>query len=157
MILSDWVAKRSVKDETEIGRLPINDAFKTDKTFFELLSSPGNEYRMLHLAGYLQVLTDDVLTWSDLFPVMQEIEDLSHDQVLWVDVGGSFGQRTVEFRDKFPALTGRLIVQELPHVSAASPAQAGVEFMAHDFFSEQPVKGRVSTADLLNYSSRILC
>ncbi|KAI1411891.1 putative O-methyltransferase [Hypoxylon sp. FL1857] len=57
-----------------------------------------------------------------------------------VDVGGSHGDTAFALARKYPNL--RLIVQELPEVVANSKPQAGlrVEFMAHDFFEEQPVK-----------------
>lgn len=50
------------------------------------------------------------------------------------------------FATKFPDAKGELIVQDLPKVvdeaAATDLAQLGrIEFMPHDFFSEQPIKG----------------
>ncbi|KAH7312620.1 putative O-methyltransferase [Stachybotrys elegans] len=58
-----------------------------------------------------------------------------------VDIGGSHGDVAFELARSFPDL--RLIVQDLPKVIAGANQQSGlnVEFMEHDFFSEQPAKG----------------
>ncbi|KAI0835695.1 putative O-methyltransferase [Hypoxylon sp. FL0890] len=58
-----------------------------------------------------------------------------------VDVGGSHGDIAFAIARKYPKL--HLIVQELPEVVANSKKDGSlnVEFMAHDFFEEQPVKG----------------
>jgi predicted O-methyltransferase YrrM len=60
-----------------------------------------------------------------------------------VDVGGSHGFVAIDLAKAFPEL--KLIVQDLPAViedAKKSVEEYGrVEFMAHDFFTEQPVKG----------------
>lgn len=62
-----------------------------------------------------------------------------------VDVGGSHGYVSIELARKFPSL--RFIVQDqekvIIEVSSMVPEDVAdrVSFMAHDFFSEQPVKG----------------
>lgn len=45
--------------------------------------------------------------------------------------------------DEFPTsdLHGRLVNQDLPQTLAQATTVAGVEYMAHNFFEEQPVKG----------------
>lgn len=62
-----------------------------------------------------------------------------------VDVGGSHGSLSIALADKAPQL--RFIVQDRPEVTAVgeknlpSRLRDRVEFMPHDFFQEQPVKG----------------
>ena len=61
-----------------------------------------------------------------------------------VDVGGSHGSLSIAIAQKFPLL--RCIVQDRPEVvrmgqdSLPSDIQGRVDFMAHDFFREQPIK-----------------
>lgn len=61
-----------------------------------------------------------------------------------VDVGGSLGHTSVAIAEKSPELT--FVVQDLPEVVEQGRAKiAGkpsdkLEFMAHDFFKEQPIK-----------------
>jgi hypothetical protein len=58
-----------------------------------------------------------------------------------VDVGGSHGGVAIELVKRFPSL--RCVVQDRPEVIATAPPDAHprVEFQAHDFFDEQPVRG----------------
>ena len=60
-----------------------------------------------------------------------------------VNVGGSHGASSVALAKRFPAIN--CIVQDLPESVASSTVPAELEgrvsFMAHDFFTEQPIKG----------------
>lgn len=61
-----------------------------------------------------------------------------------VDVGGSTGEVMALLSQHYPHL--RCVVQDLPgtiekHSALPPPLDSRVEFMAHDFFREQPVKG----------------
>ena len=60
-----------------------------------------------------------------------------------VDVGGSHGTASIALAQRFPNL--KCIVQDLPGTIAGCsipPELEGrLEYMAHDFFTEQPVKG----------------
>jgi len=64
-----------------------------------------------------------------------------HD-VLFVDQGGSVGRDITRFRNSWPQLPGRFILEDLPDVvSQATNLPPGVEAHAHDFFTPQPIKG----------------
>lgn len=66
------------------------------------------------------------------------------DGVVLVDVGGNKGQTLKEIKDAYPALEGRLIVQDLKMVvdSGLIPGLEEAEFHAYDFFKDiEPVKG----------------
>ena len=60
-----------------------------------------------------------------------------------VDVGGSHGPASISLAQRFPNL--KCIVQDLPGTITGCSVPPGLEgrmeFMAHDFFTEQPVKG----------------
>lgn len=60
-----------------------------------------------------------------------------------VDIGGSHGYVSIEIAQRFPSI--ECIVQDRPEVVAEAnvpPHLSGrVRFMAHDFFTEQPIKG----------------
>jgi hypothetical protein len=59
--------------------------------------------------------------------------------VMLVDVGGGFGHQAKLLKDTFPNIPGRLIVQDLHQMKGEDIAE--IEFQAHDFYQEQPVKG----------------
>lgn len=83
--------------------------------------------------------------WFDIFPIREHLaatRNCGDADVLLVDVGGGKGHDIASFRENFPDLPGRLILQDLPQTFAALEERPdGIELMEHDFFKEQPVKG----------------
>ena len=97
-----------------------------------------------HMAGYHQGRP----SWMDpgFYPIKERIEQgISHDdnEIAIVDVGGGMGHDLVELKKKQPTIPGRFILQDLPQVieQIAQPLK-GIEATAHDFYTEQPVKGK---------------
>jgi len=90
------------------------------------------------------------------YPVPELVMDLKEsDDVLLVDVGGSLGHDLSEFQRKWPDMPGRLVLQDLPAVVEQAQSMSlhpRVEVMPHDFFTEQPVKGRLSQISLFRSS-----
>lgn len=100
--------------------------------------------------------------WFQLYPVETELAppntttttDSSNtrslktgkDDVLLVDVAGGRGHDVGKFRAQFPQLPGRCVLQDLPETIAqvrqTTPLQ-GVELMEYDFFTPQPIKGKL--------------
>ena len=82
---------------------------------------------------------------EDFYPVQTSLirgARIDADAVLLVDVGGSLGHDLVEFRRKHPRAPGRLVLQDLPAVvEQVKEIEDGIESMAHDFFTDQPIKG----------------
>lgn len=85
--------------------------------------------------------------WLDIYPAGEKLR-AAPDQVLLVDVGGGKGHDLILFRQRFPDVTGELVVQDLPRTFASlAEKPPGITLMEHDFFAEQPVKG------IFDYSS----
>ena len=89
---------------------------------------------------------DGERSWADadFFPVEEKLRDseLNELSALLVDVGGGLGHDAEAFRNNFPHLPGRIIVQDLPgSIEQAAPTGRGIETMAHDFFTPQPIQG----------------
>ncbi|MCJ1476775.1 hypothetical protein MMC13_005444 [Lambiella insularis] len=96
-----------------------------------------------HMAGYHQGRP----SWMDpgFYPVKERLiygMRAEHDATAIVDVGGGMGHDLVELKKKQPDLLGRFILQDLPQVieQVAQPLE-GIEVTAHDFYTEQSVKG----------------
>ena len=89
--------------------------------------------------------------WLEFYPVEKRLgegAESGSDAVMMVDVGGGLGHQTVNLKKRFPKLRGRLVVQDLPNVLPASKDRVpGIEYMDHDFTTEQPIKGRLQTPD----------
>ena len=84
--------------------------------------------------------------WFEIYPAGQKLNEGLQDvddAVLLVDVGGGKGHDIALFRQRFPSLPGKLVLQDLPHTFAALPSKPeGITLMEHDFFTEQPIKSR---------------
>ena len=68
----------------------------------------------------------------------------SAESVTLVDVGGGIGHDIARLLSRFPEAPGRFILQDLPNVikqAREASLNKRIEFMEHDFFTEQSVKG----------------
>lgn len=78
--------------------------------------------------------------WFDVVPFSND--DCTPDRAYFVDMGGNIGHQCRRLKAKYPSLPGRIICQDLPEtIGSAPPMVEGVEMMAHDFFTPQPVQG----------------
>lgn len=86
--------------------------------------------------------------WTDIYPVKTRLCDQiekSASSVLLVDIGGNTGYQLKDFVKDPARRTGRLIVQDLSMALGNKDdlAQLGIESIAYDFFTPQPIKGTV--------------
>ncbi|KAL9036428.1 MAG: hypothetical protein Q9214_006136 [Letrouitia sp. 1 TL-2023] len=86
--------------------------------------------------------------WTDIYPAKSNLcnrIERSEDAVLLVDIGGGVGHVLKEFAKDPAHRTGRLILQDLPAALVDADADAleeqGIEKIAYDFFTPQPVRG----------------
>lgn len=82
-------------------------------------------------------------SWLDVIPIADQMRSLvaDADRKIFVDIAGSIGHQCLRLLSKHPNLAGRVILQDLEETFQRAPKIDGVEFMVHDFFREQPVKG----------------
>lgn len=88
-----------------------------------------------------RILQSLLLPADDDFGTDSEMSGQGDDRVLFVDVGGGRGESLRTFRRNHPELRGRIILEDLPKVVEGQEVVEGVEAIAHDFFTEQPIKG----------------
>lgn len=138
-ILPSYLKDHKYQDITNPKDLPFQQAVHTKLTPFEWMKSDSEQMKAL---GHIMVL-DAVQSWVSSYPVEKEVGDFkaASDSALLVDIGGGFGQHSVFFKNKFPHIPGRIIVQDIPSTLAHAPKVDGIEFTAHDFFTRQPVCG----------------
>lgn len=130
--------------------------FRTDLHFFEFMKE--NPEAASQFNNHMSVYHQGRPSWMDVgfYDVPSLFSNVAQDDVLLVDVGGSMGHDLSEFRRKWSDAPGRLILQDLPDVVAQAKSgqlHPSIEAMEHDFFTEQPIKGIVSSsiAPLLTY------
>ena len=83
-------------------------------------------------------------TFLDVFPVSEKATNLSPERALFVDIGAGYGQQAIAFKQRYPQLEGRVIIQDLAPSLEHAMEHPGVEKMAYDFFSPQIVQGMES-------------
>lgn len=89
------------------------------------------------------------LKWHEMPNIMQSVfgdYKASAEGVLMVDVGGSSGHDLISFHSAHSDVSGRLILEDLPPAVEAAKAageldREGIEAVAHDFFTPQPIQG----------------
>lgn len=117
-----------------------------NKELFDILRDMGME-TVKAFSTFLSVSAQASAKIYDVFPIDQRLVDgfdKENAAIFWVDVGGGFGQYTIDVRRKLGDLSWRYVVQDLAHVigqATARNADSDVEFQVHDFFKEQPLKG----------------
>jgi hypothetical protein len=118
-------------------------AKQTKLHFFEYLHSIPPLLRDFHLfMGNTMGAREYWHEWYEVEGSLLTGFDSSHSSTLLVDVGGGKGHDLQAFYTAFgePSWkeSHKLVLQDLPHVIDAIP----VVKMAHDFFTDQPVKGQ---------------
>ena len=128
-------------------KAPFNTTFDTPDPYFVWLGK-NNPQMIGRFMNYLSTFKDiGWLQGVDEFPFSELLAGTS--DVAMVDVGGAVGDVTKILVKRFPEVQGRFVVQDLPHTIAHAQKDAGskIEFMSHDFFTEQPVKGKHTRKD----------
>ncbi|KAH0594139.1 hypothetical protein MHUMG1_07978 [Metarhizium humberi] len=115
-------------------------AFQTKMTTFELLSSMPDILRDFNL--FMGNTMGSRSFWVDWYPVQDRLlTGLRGQSAVLVDVGAGKGHDLMAFHEKY-AGHGRLVLQDLAAVTDHVKNLSGeIEIMAHDFFTEQPVRG----------------
>lgn len=99
---------------------------------------------MLNFHEYMAGRRQDDKTWLSVFPVEEETQGWDPEIAVYVDMGGSVGHQCARFKEQFPNVPGRVVLQDLPKTVEAALPTPGVEVMAHDFFKPQPIKGIIN-------------
>ena len=111
-------------------------------TLFQWLKE--NPHERTYFDNYMAGRRKDIVRWYDVYPVREQLAaGLKHeeDAVLLVDVGGSQGHDLAAFKDQFAELPGKLILEDLPETINLIPPLNGIQALAYDFYTPQPVKG----------------
>lgn len=77
----------------------------------------------------------------DVMPLDSSVTS-GHTGVVFLDIGGNTGHQAAEVVARYPELAGRVMVQDRGEVVNTAPAIKGIQWMEHDFFNVQPVKGK---------------
>ena len=113
-------------------------AWKTDLPITQWIQT--NPILLKRYNALMKVWDTNPCSWFNVYPMELCSLTMTQDQPLFVDVGGGLGHQAIRLVERFPKLEGRVIVQDIQS-DTASLHHEKVEFMQHDFFEPQPIKG----------------
>ncbi|KAJ4298088.1 hypothetical protein N0V90_005987 [Kalmusia sp. IMI 367209] len=80
--------------------------------------------------------------WFDFFPVEEKLklsDDEASSRIALVDIGGGWGHDIKLFHETYPALPGKLVLEDHPSVtSTAESLPNAITVVGHDFLTPQP-------------------
>ena len=142
--LPDFLANTNYQNPTDSSHCAFNDAFHTTGNIFEWF--PKNPKQLEYFNLFMTGQREGRANWLDFYPLKAQIVDGfqgSDDAVILVDVGGAMGHEILAIKEKYPNLPGKLVLQDLPDTVKQVTIIPGMQAMAHDFFTEQPLKGEI--------------
>ncbi|KAK0712210.1 O-methyl transferase B [Apiosordaria backusii] len=135
-----YLKKIGYKNPTDETNTAFHEGWNTRVHPFQWMSEHPEQ--LAHFHKYMALRRQAELSWLTVYPVLEETKGLvDPNRALYVNVGGGIGHQCAQFREKYPDLPGRVILQDLPATIERALPTPGVENMAHDFFEPQPVKG----------------
>lgn len=142
MTFPNFIKETGYKNPTDPQAMPFNKQFNGE-AYFDWL---GKRPDLLH--SFHQFMTTQRVghpQWLDFYPIDKELvpgfNSSDPDAVFLVDVGGSVGHEIQAVKKRFPDIPGRMVLQDRPATIERVKPENGMEVMAHDFFTEQPIKG----------------
>ncbi|KAK4498624.1 hypothetical protein PRZ48_011283 [Zasmidium cellare] len=110
------------------------------KTYFEWLAERPREQQTFW--DLMDGVASQPGSWTDVYPVETIFSGNNAHCALVVDVGGAEGRDMQTFVQRFPEASGRVVLQDQQAVikTVLHLQNEGVIPMAHDFFTEQPIK-----------------
>ncbi|OAL52741.1 O-methyltransferase [Pyrenochaeta sp. DS3sAY3a] len=124
---------------------PFQFAFNCKGTHYFEYFEKFNPEMGRRFASMMDVWSQGRPRWffEDYYPVKERlIAGAEPDAPFLVDVGGGSGHDIEGLRQAFEGqLPGKLVLQDRPEIIAIAKVGDGAEGMAHDFLTEQPVRG----------------
>lgn len=140
--LPDFLANTGWKNPVDPNNGPHQWAFQTKQGVFEWHAAEPK--RLEQFYNCMSAIED--YNGRARLPWDQLVGGVPDGEVAMVDCGGGDGPVLKSVLERFPDLTGRFVLQDLPHtIRGLDKAKMGrVEAMEYSFFEEQPIKGEFS-------------
>ncbi|CAO1605760.1 hypothetical protein XANCAGTX0491_009266 [Xanthoria calcicola] len=118
-------------------------AYAETETMFQWMGKRPEQRRCFD--NFMAARRTEVPRWFEIWPVSDTLRSglrSGPDDVLLVDIGASHGHDLIRFQERYGSFPGRLMLQDLPEtIETIHNLAGGIEAMAYDFFTPQPVAG----------------
>ncbi|CEJ62264.1 hypothetical protein PMG11_10767 [Penicillium brasilianum] len=138
--LPEYLRAHDYANPQEYARSPMHWA--VGQSQFEWLASNKDQQTLFN--SYMASRRQGKPMWFDVYPVERLLGHAvpCEDTVFLVDVGGNQGHDLSKFRQRYPHLPGKLVLQDLPKVvKGVSGREARIDVMAYSFLDAQPIRG----------------
>lgn len=131
----------------ESGRTAFQNAFQTNEDLYTWFKSHHVEKEAFH--HFMEGQMSSLPAWLVAVDFGSEFAyNVEPEEAVFVDVGGGIGQQCQIVREAHPDLQGRLVLQDKSYVVENALAVSGMETMAYDYLTEQPIKGKLFVSAL---------
>ncbi|KAF7596441.1 hypothetical protein BBP40_001748 [Aspergillus hancockii] len=139
-----FFAETNYQEITSNTKTPFQKAFNTDLTNFAWLAQHPKEFDVMQRVMTTLKSSDWTIGFTHFEAEARTINNFPRgsNRPFLVDVGGGHGHQCIQLLNKFPNLSGWLVLQDLPQAVDKLPSIDGVDVVAHDFFQPQEVKGK---------------
>ena len=117
-------------------------AHNATSRFVPFLATKPDFHRFFQV--YMSGFDEGRSSWTDFFPVEEEIgkDARQHPEAIMLfEIGGGLGHECLALSKQHLNLPGRFVNQDLPQLVSDQKLD-GIESMAHDFFTPQPLKDK---------------
>lgn len=144
MALPSFLAKTGYQNPADPNNCAFQEGFQTRKNLFDWF--PKHPELLNDFNLWMTGQRDGRTNWLDFFPFEERVArgfKRGDGSVMLVDVGGGQGHEVEAIKNKHPHLPGRFLLQDLPDTIMQALPVPGMEAVAHDFFTDQPIKGQL--------------
>ena len=143
MALPSFLAENNYQNPTDPKNCAFQEGLHTQDSVFEWF--PKHPELLHNFNLWMTGQRDGRIGWLDFYPFEERItRDFKQcdGAVMLVDVGGARGHEIAAIKKKHPSLPGRFVLQDMPNTIKQALPVPGMEAVAHDFLTEQPIKGQ---------------
>lgn len=109
--------KTSYRNPTDPHHTVFQDAWKVETTQFPWFSQHPDKLKYFN--DYMALRRGPEKSWLSVYPVEEEVKrwsgKWSATNLLYVNIGGSIGHQCKQFKQKYPDIPGRVVLQDLNH------------------------------------------
>lgn len=143
-----FLAESNYQDVTDNSQTAFQKGFNTNLTCFEWLKQHPRNFDAMHKVmtglGSNDWIRDFPLVDDSVRKISLRKPELS-ERPFFVDVGGGHGHQCSQLLERYPSLSGHIILQDLSEAVSEIKSINGVKIMAQDFFEKQAIQGTINT------------
>ena len=146
MSIPEYLRKTNYKNPSNPDFCPWHVGRNTEESPFQWLKTHSEHCD--YFLAWMAAQRDGKSSFLDVFDFENEVGFGSDDKApVFVDVGGAMGHQCVLFKQRFPELASRIVLQEQDYVIEqvkANPVSGfeDIEAQAYSFWSPQYLKGK---------------